>query len=162
MILLHINDKSKEQRILRLCSAMKLPARRLSEKDAVKSVGLLAGLKTDKRAGGNGGAAASADKHVAAAPAPVSAYVPAPASASKSVSAVKPITVPALYTLPDCIIFAGVADKVMDDFLARYKSNGIEPTGLKAVVTIHNMNWSLYELLEELKKERTAIYMRGR
>ena len=71
------------------------------------------------------------------------------------------ITVPTLYTLPDCIIFAGIADKVMDDFLARYKSNGIELTGLKAVVTIHNMNWSLYELLEELKKERTAIYMRG-
>ena len=126
MILLHINDKSKEQQILRLCSAMKLPVRRLSEKDAGKTVGLLAGIKLDKRAGGNGGA------------------------------------VPALYTLPDCIIFAGVADKVMDDFLARYKSNGIEPTGLKAVVTIHNMNWSLYELLEELKKERTAIYMRGK
>lgn len=126
MILLHINDKSKEQQILRLCSAMKLPVRRLSEKDAGKTVGLLAGIKTDKRTGGNGGA------------------------------------VPMLYTLPDCIIFAGVADKVMDDFLARYKSNGIEPTGLKAVVTIHNMNWSLYELLEELKKERTAIYMRGK
>ena len=48
MILLHINDKSKEQQILRLCSAMKLPVRRLSEKDAGKAVGLLAGLKTGK------------------------------------------------------------------------------------------------------------------
>lgn len=151
MILLHINDKSKEQQILRLCSAMKLPVRRLSEKDAGKTVGLLAGIKLDKRADINAGAAA-----------PVSSYKPASASVSKPVSAIKPITMPALYTLPDCIIFAGVADKVMDDFLARYKSNGIEPTGLKAVVTIHNMNWSLYELLEELKKERAAIYMRGK
>ena len=138
MILLHINDKSKEQQILRLCSAMKLPVRRLSEKDAGKAVGLLAGLKTGKN---------SDKKSVAATDTPV--------------FGIGSITVPALYTLPDCIIFAGIADKVMDDFLARYKSNGIEPTGLKAVVTIHNMNWSLYELLEELKKERTAIYMRG-
>lgn len=123
MILLHINDKAKEQKILRICAAMKLQVRRLTEKDVGKSVGLLAGFKTGKGSEGSGVAAA-------------------------------------LYSLPDCIIFAGVADKLIDDFLARYKSDGIEPTGLKAVVTLHNMNWSLYELLEELKKERTAIYMR--
>ena len=39
---------------------------------------------------------------------------------------------------------------------------GIEPTHLKAIVTVHNMKWSVDELINELKKEQIAIMMRGR
>ena len=64
--------------------------------------------------------------------------------------------------LPDCIIFSDVSSSAMDVFLAEYKKRGIEPTHLKAIVTVHNMKWSVSELIAELKKEQIAIMMRGR
>lgn len=64
--------------------------------------------------------------------------------------------------LPDCIIFSDVSSPAMDVFLAEYKKRGIEPTHLKAIVTVHNMKWSVSELIAELKKEQIAIMMRGR
>ena len=64
--------------------------------------------------------------------------------------------------LPDCIIFSDVSCSAMDVFLAEYKKRGIEPTHLKAIVTVHNMKWSVSGLIAELKKEQIAIMMRGR
>ena len=64
--------------------------------------------------------------------------------------------------LPDCIIFSDISSPAMDVFLAEYKKRGIEPTHLKAIVTIHNMKWSVSGLIAELKKEQIAIMMRGR
>lgn len=64
--------------------------------------------------------------------------------------------------LPDCIIFSDVSSSAMDVFLAEYKKRGIEPTHLKAIVTVHNMKWSVSGLIAELKKEQIAIMMRGR
>ena len=64
--------------------------------------------------------------------------------------------------LPDCIIFSGVSSSAMDVFFAEYKKRGIEPTHLKAIVTVHNTKWSVSELIAELKKEQIAIMMRGR
>ena len=64
--------------------------------------------------------------------------------------------------LPDCIIFSDVSSSAMDVFLAEYKKRGIEPTHLKAIVTIHNMKWSVSGLIAELKKEQIAIMLRGR
>ena len=64
--------------------------------------------------------------------------------------------------LPDCIIFSDVSSSAMDVFLAEYKKRGIEPTHLKAIVTVHNMKWSVSELIAELKKEQITIMMRGR
>ena len=49
--------------------------------------------------------------------------------------------------LPDCIIFSDVSS---------------QPTHLKAIVTVHNMKWSVSGLIAELKKEQIAIMMRGR
>ncbi len=65
-------------------------------------------------------------------------------------------------SLPDCIIFSDILSDAMDRFLAEYKKRGIEPTHLKAIVTVHNMKWSVDELINELKKEQIAIMMRGR
>lgn len=64
--------------------------------------------------------------------------------------------------LPDCIIFSDVSSSAMDVFLAEYKKRGIEPTHLKAIITVHNMKWSVSELIAELKKEQITIMMRGR
>ncbi len=64
--------------------------------------------------------------------------------------------------LPDCIIFSDVSSSAMDVFLAEYKKRRIEPTHLKAIVTVHNMKWSVSELIAELKKEQITIMMRGR
>ena len=64
--------------------------------------------------------------------------------------------------LPDCIIFSDVSSSAMDVFLAEYKKRGIEPTHLKAIVTVHNMKWSVSGLIAELKKEQIAIMMWGR
>lgn len=66
---------------------------------------------------------------------------------------------PALYQLPDLLIFSGLPDEGLDLFLAEYKKAGIEPTGLKAVVTPHNLTWTVYELAAELVKERTAMLL---
>lgn len=68
---------------------------------------------------------------------------------------------PALYQLPDMLIFSGMPDQELDRFLAEYKEAGIEPTGLKSVVTPHNLTWTVYELAAELVKERTAMLLGG-
>ena len=66
------------------------------------------------------------------------------------------------YEIPPLLIFVGMTEKKLDEFLTEYKKRGIEPTHLKAIVTIHNMKWSVSGLIAELKKEQIAIMMRGR
>lgn len=63
------------------------------------------------------------------------------------------------YPPPEVLIFSGVSDELLDRFLAEYKEAGIAPIGLKAVVTVHNRTWTLYELTLELMKERMAMMM---
>lgn len=66
---------------------------------------------------------------------------------------------PAGYLLPELLIFSGMSDKKLDEFLGEYRRQKIEPIGLKAIVTLDNISWSLYELTKELIKEQTAIIM---
>lgn len=66
---------------------------------------------------------------------------------------------PAGYRLPEIIVFSGLSSDVLDRFLTEYKKTGMEPVGLKAVLTLYNSAWSVYELAEELKKERTATLL---
>lgn len=68
---------------------------------------------------------------------------------------------PAGYQMPDMLIFSGLSDEWLDRFLADYRAAGIEPTGLKSVVTPHNVAWTVYELTAELIRERTAILLGG-
>jgi len=68
---------------------------------------------------------------------------------------------PALYQLSDFLVFSGVPDEALDRFLAEYKKAGIEPTGLKSVVTPHNLTWTVYELAAELVKERMSMLLGG-
>lgn len=64
------------------------------------------------------------------------------------------------YEMPELFIFTGMEERKLDEFLAEYRKQGIEPVSLKAIVTQHNICWSVYQLTAELIKERTAILMR--
>ena len=64
---------------------------------------------------------------------------------------------PALFSLPEIIIFAGFAGNKLDAFLEAYRKAGGEPVKLKAVVTLTNSGWTLYELAMELAKEHAAL-----
>ena len=68
------------------------------------------------------------------------------------------LPIPALYVLPEIIIFSGLSDRDLDTFLAAYRTAGIAPTPLKAVVTMYNCNWTLYALTEELRKEDLEMH----
>ena len=64
---------------------------------------------------------------------------------------------PALFCMPEFILFSGITDKGLDEFLFSYKKVGLAPTKLKAVVTPRNINWTLYHLIRELSAERAQI-----
>ena len=64
---------------------------------------------------------------------------------------------PAIFCMPEIIIFSGVSDKMLDEFLFSYKKVGLTPTKLKAVATPKNVNWTLYQLIRELSSERAQI-----
>ncbi|MDE6621261.1 MAG: DUF3783 domain-containing protein [Lachnospiraceae bacterium] len=65
--------------------------------------------------------------------------------------------VPAIFCMPEIIIFSGIPDKKLDEFLLSYKKVGLTPTKLKAVTTPKNINWTLYQLIRELSSERVQI-----
>lgn len=67
------------------------------------------------------------------------------------------VKAPALYQMPEMLIFSGMPEKGLDTFLAEYKAAGIEPVGLKAVVTPYNLTWTAYELAAELLKEQASM-----
>lgn len=64
---------------------------------------------------------------------------------------------PAIFCMPEIIIFSGIPDKKLDEFLFSYKKVGMTPTKLKAVITPQNASWSLYHLIRELSMERAQI-----
>ncbi len=59
--------------------------------------------------------------------------------------------------VPDHIIFSGDVADNLDLFLDSYRKRGIRRIALKAVVTVHNLSWTLKELLEELRKEERMM-----
>lgn len=65
----------------------------------------------------------------------------------------KQTNAPALWAMPEIIIFFGIPDRLLDTFLAEYKKTGLERIRLKAIVTPTNLRWTLYQLTEHLDKE---------
>lgn len=127
LIMYKINETSKEKQVVNLCRKLGLKTRKLKDSDAKITVGTLTG---------NGKINASPDNQMLN-------------TANQNV--------PTGYSLPELIVFSGLKDNKLDEFLAEYKKMGIAPIGLKAVVTIHNVNWTMYELAEELIRERISI-----
>jgi len=73
-------------------------------------------------------------------------------------SAGKKVSAPPLYFLPEMMIFQGLADKEVHQFLEAYRAEGIPTVDLKAVVTPWNFTWTLYELAEHLKEEHRSMH----
>lgn len=127
LIMYKINELTKEKQVVNLCRKLGLKTRKLKDSDAKITVGTLTG---------NGKINASSDNRMLN---------------------IANQNVPNGYSLPELIVFSGLKDNKLDEFLAEYKKMGISPIGLKAVVTIHNVNWTMYELAEELVRERISI-----
>ncbi len=64
---------------------------------------------------------------------------------------------PVIFCMPEIIIFSGISNKKLDEFLFSYKNVGLTPTKLKAVTTPKNIHWTLYQLIQELSSEREQI-----
>ena len=64
---------------------------------------------------------------------------------------------PAIFCMPEVLIFAGVSNKTLDEFLASYKRIGLAPIKLKATATPKNVEWTLYRLVRELAEECRQI-----
>ena len=67
--------------------------------------------------------------------------------------ATKQVTLPPLYVMPELLVFAGMPEEKLDRFLEEYRQSGAKPVALKAVSTMSNGNWTVYELIEALKAE---------
>ena len=70
----------------------------------------------------------------------------------------KKVSAPPLYFLPEIMLFQGLADKEVHQFLEMYRAEGIPAVDLKAVVTPWNLTWTLYELAEHLKEEHRSMH----
>lgn len=64
---------------------------------------------------------------------------------------------PVIFCMPEIVIFSGVPNKGLDEFMLSYKNVGVPPISLKAVTTPKNINWTLYQLIKELSSERTQM-----
>lgn len=67
---------------------------------------------------------------------------------------------PLLYQMPELLIFSGIPEGMLDLILAEYRKEKIESVALKAIVTPHNISWTVYELSSELAKEHAAMHRR--
>ena len=64
---------------------------------------------------------------------------------------------PPLYFLPELLLFQGLTDREVHQFLDAYRAEGIPRVDLKAMVTPYNITWTLYELAEHLKEEHESM-----
>lgn len=57
----------------------------------------------------------------------------------------------------EMIIFKNFSDKVLEDFLRRYRQAGIEKVNLKAGLTPYNIMWDSFQLRDELMREHEEL-----
>lgn len=57
----------------------------------------------------------------------------------------------------EIIIFKNFTDKVLKDFLTRYRQAGIEKVNLKAGLTPYNVMWNSFQLRDELMREHEEL-----
>ncbi len=64
---------------------------------------------------------------------------------------------PAIFCMPEVVIFSGISNQMINAFLLSYKNLGLAPIRLKAVTTPKNVGWTLYQLIRELAKEHGEL-----
>lgn len=57
----------------------------------------------------------------------------------------------------EMLVFAGMDDEALDEFLDACKAQGVAPTACKAVLTPYNAGWSGERLYAELASEHQAM-----
>ena len=57
----------------------------------------------------------------------------------------------------EMLVFVGMDDDALDEFLAVCKEDGVAPTACKAILTPHNAAWSGEKLYEELVREHQSM-----
>lgn len=57
----------------------------------------------------------------------------------------------------EMIVFKNFSDKVLEDFLSRYRRAGIEKVNLKAGLTPYNITWNSLQLRDELMREHEEL-----
>ena len=62
------------------------------------------------------------------------------------------------WQMPELLVFSGLQENSLQLFLAAYREAQIEQIPLKAIVTPHNISWSIYELSRELASEHAAMH----
>ncbi len=130
-VLLYTTDTEKKKAILRLCRKLGLSVKILGNGDFQSSVGNLAGMEHRLLPGG-----------------------PADVPNQRTEGLLTKASPPAM---PDVIVFAGMKEECLDNFLKEYNGAGIAPTPLKAIVTPYNVGWSLSGLIAELIKEHKEL-----
>lgn len=55
------------------------------------------------------------------------------------------------------MVFSGLDNALLDRFLDEYKKVGIKPVALKAIATVHNVNWDTFILFDNLCQERNTL-----
>ena len=65
---------------------------------------------------------------------------------------------PFAWQIPELIVFSGLPESRLHLFLDAYRKEGLEPIALKAIVTPHNVMWSIYELSNELASEHEKMH----
>ena len=70
---------------------------------------------------------------------------------------VRPDKAPIFFQMPEIMLFYGISDSRLDDFLEAYPKAGIDRISYKAVITPFNISWTLYELALELKRENDQM-----
>lgn len=62
----------------------------------------------------------------------------------------------------EMLVFSGMDSDCVDVFLDAYKSSGLKPIPLKAVLTPHNIFWTPKELFAEIFKEHITLHPIGK
>lgn len=57
----------------------------------------------------------------------------------------------------EMLVFVGMDDEALDEFLAVCKAESVSPTACKAILTPHNATWSGEKLYGELVKEHQSM-----
>ena len=132
-IYFHIPDEEKRRRIKALCDGKGIQAAEITGADVNRTVLELISGKT-------GTEPLQAER----------AAEPKPQAPARKYA-------PPLYFLPELLLFQGLPARELYRFLEDLKAAGIPKIDLKAAVTPYNLNWTLYELAENLKGEHAAM-----
>lgn len=60
------------------------------------------------------------------------------------------------------IIFSGLSDAMLDKYLYEYRQSGLPEIKYRAIVTKHNIHWTVLDLYQELVQERESFETAGK